>query len=139
MALFSGSEEACTLDAIRQARFSVWRIQRHHEVAGLVVTDDLRDGETWLIDEALTVSAQPGMAFASRLFWPAEFAMTCGVVVPVDAEVLEDALLDNSTWLRHVEPNQWADDPRFAAAIYRTAIDAGIMDGVQFKEPMMGG
>jgi hypothetical protein len=133
-ALSSGCNEARTLGAICQARFSVWRIKRHHEVAGVIVTDVLRDSETWLVDEALTMCAQPGLAFASRLCWPAEFAMTCGVVVPVDAELLEDVVVDSTTWLRHGEPNQWADDPRFAAAIYRTAIDAGIMESVEFKE-----
>jgi hypothetical protein len=132
------SDEARTLDAICQARFSVWRIERFHEVAGLIVTDVLRGSETWLVDEALTISARPGLTFASRLFWPAEFAMTCGVVVPVDAELLENVVLNSRTWLRHAEPDQLADDPRFAAAIYRTAIDRGIMNSVEFKGPMMG-
>jgi hypothetical protein len=133
--LSGGSDEARALDAICGARFSVWRIERHHEIAGLIVTDVLRDSKTWLVDEALTISAQPGLAFAGRLCWPAEFAMTCGVVVPVDAEILEDVMLDSPAWLRNADPHQLADDPRFAAAIYRSAIDAGIMDCVEFKEP----
>jgi hypothetical protein len=45
-ALSSGCNEARTLGAICQARFSVWRIKRHHEVAGVIVTDVLRDSET---------------------------------------------------------------------------------------------
>jgi hypothetical protein len=84
----------------------------------LIITDVLRDSETWLVDEALTISAQPGMAFAGRLCWPAEFAMTCGVVVPVDAELLEEVMLYSLAWLRHAHPEQLADDPRFAAALY---------------------
>ena len=129
-----GSDEARTLDAIRSARFSIWRIERHHVDAGVIVTDVLREREVWLVDEALTASAQPGLTFASRLCWPAEFAMTCGVVVPVDAEMLEDVMLDNPVWLQHGDLHQWADDLRFATAIYRAALDIGIIDHVRFME-----
>ena len=135
-ALSSGSDEARALDAICGAQFSIWRIKRHHEIAGLIVTDLLRVGETWLVDEALTISAQPGIAFAGRLYWPAEFAMTCGVVVPVDAELFEEVMLYSLAWLRHADPEQLADDPRFAAALYRGALDTGIMDSVEFKDPI---
>ncbi len=134
-AVSSGSDEAQTLAAICRARFSVWRIERRHEVAGVMVKDMLRGGETWLVDEALTVSAPPGLTFASRLYWPAEFAMTCGIVVPVDAELMEDALMESISWMRHADPEQFADDPRFATAVYRTALNSGIMDGVVFQEP----
>ena len=89
----SGSDEARTLEAMCRARFSIWRIEGHHETAGLLVEDVLRDQRTWLVDEALTVSGQPGVTFASRLYWPAEFAVTCGIVVPVDAELMERVLL----------------------------------------------
>lgn len=59
--LSSSSDELRALDAICGARFSVWRIKRRHETAGVIVTDVLhRDGETWLVDEALTISAKPG-------------------------------------------------------------------------------
>jgi hypothetical protein len=43
--LSGGSDEARALDAICGARFSVWRIERHHEIAGLIVTDVLRDSK----------------------------------------------------------------------------------------------
>ena len=125
------------LDAMRQARFSVWRIERRHQAIGVIVTDLLRDSETWLVDEGLTLSAEPGMTFASRLCWPADFAITCGVFVPVDAELMGEILLDSMAWLRHVNLDKVADDPRFATAIYRAALDAGIMDGVVFKQPAM--
>src|SRR5271166_2993328 len=38
----AGSDEALMLEAMRHARFSLWRIERRHDVAGLVLTD-LRD------------------------------------------------------------------------------------------------
>jgi hypothetical protein len=134
-ALTPGSDEANALEAMRQAEFSLWRIESHHEISGLVVKDVLRNKETWLVDESLTDCAEPGLTFAGRLFWPAAFAMTCGVVVPVDAALVEDTLLDNMAWLHHTELKRLADDPRFAAAVYRSALEAGIMEHVEFREP----
>lgn len=45
-----GSDKALMLNAMRAARFSIWRIERRHEETGLVVTDLLRKAETRLID-----------------------------------------------------------------------------------------
>lgn len=130
-----GSDETLMLEAMRQARFSLWRIERRHDTAGVIVSDLLRDSETWLVDQGLTRSADPGMTVASRLCWPAEFAMTCGVIVPVDAKLIEDALYDSTAWLSDADPQRLADDPRFAAAIYRNAIHTGIMENVVYQEP----
>jgi hypothetical protein len=91
----SGSDEASTLDAIRHAKFSLWRTESHHETGGLVVKDMLRDKETWLVDKSLTDSAEPGLTFAARLCWLGAFAMTRGVVVPVNADWWRDTLIDN--------------------------------------------
>lgn len=132
-----GSDEALTLEAMRQARFSLWRVERQHEAAGVIVADVLRNSETWLLDEGLTFSANPGMTVASRLCWPAKFAMTCGVIVPVNVELIEDALYDSAAWLSSADPQRLADDPRFATAIYRIAIATGIMDNVVLQEPAM--
>jgi hypothetical protein len=63
--------------------------------------------------------------------------MTCGVVVPVDVELMEEVFDDVFAWLRHDDPDRLASDPRFATAIYRSAITAGIMDGVEFREPAL--
>ena len=53
----SGSDEARMLDAMRHARFSIWRVERRHETAGLVIADVLREAEEWLVDEKLEASA----------------------------------------------------------------------------------
>lgn len=130
----AGPDEARTLRAICAARFSVWQIERFHEAEGLVVTDVLRGGETWLMDQGLTASGEIGFRFASRLHWPAEFAITCGLLVPVDDALMNEVLQDSVAWLRHTRFDQLADDPRFAVAIYRAALDAGVMDNVEFLQ-----
>jgi hypothetical protein len=63
----AGSHEMQMLEAMCRARFSIWRIERRHDTCGLVVTDQFRQTETWLVDEGLAATARDGMCFASRL------------------------------------------------------------------------
>jgi hypothetical protein len=130
-----GSDEALTLEAMQRARFSVWQIKERHETAGLLVTDLLRKVEAWLVDERLEATAQNGMACAARLYDLDSFAMTAGVVVPVDLELLDEILTDslNLGAERHTQPACLADDLYFATAIYRAAIDQGVMNQVMFE------
>jgi hypothetical protein len=127
----AGSDEARMLEAMRQATFSVWEIEHHHESTGLVVTDVLRENEVWLIDEALEKSAKAGTMFASRLCSIDGFAMTSGVVVPVIDEIVDDVLTDALAW-GHPDLPMVAQDPKFAVALYRAALDYGIMDRVAY-------
>jgi hypothetical protein len=133
--LLEGSDEALMLKAMRRARFSVWQVRGRHETAGLIVSDLLRKVDAWLVDERLEATAPDGMAFAARLCDPDSFAMTAGVVVPVDRELFDEILTDslNLGALQHTQPARLADDPRFATAIYRAAIDQGVMDQVVFE------
>ena len=130
--LVPGSDESRMLEAMRDARFSIWRIEQRHKTAGLIVTDVLREAEEWLIDERLEESASEGMAFAGGLSKPEGFAMTCGTVVPVDRDMIEEVIFDTLAW-RRGNPEQVAQDPRFAIAIYRAAIDSGMMGGVTYE------
>ena len=127
----AGSDEARMLEAIRGAKFSVWKIERRHDAAGLVVSDVLRETEVWLLDVALESSSQDGMVFASRFCFIDDFAMTCGVVVPVTDDIVDDVLTDALAW-RHSDLSMLAQDPKFAAAIYRAALDYRIMDHVAY-------
>ncbi len=124
-----GSDAARVLEAMCQARFSVWRINRRHETTGLIITDVLREAEVWLVDEQLEASAPEDLSFAGRLCELDRFAMSCGVVVPVYRELIEEVALDMLAW-RRGDPEHVAQDPRFAIAIYRAAINSGIMNNV---------
>ena len=124
-----GSDAARMLEAMRHARFSVWRINRRHEAAGLIITDVLREAEVWLVDEQLEASAPEGLSFAGRICEPDRFAMSCGVIVPVYRELIDEVALDMLAW-RRSDPEHVAQDPRFALAIDRAAIDTGVMSNV---------
>ena len=96
---------------MRQVRFSVWRVERRHELTGLIVQDRLRQGEAWLVDEALEQSAPEGMTLAMRLGTPDLFATTSGIIVPVDREVMTDVLDEALPRVRGT-PDQVAHDRR---------------------------
>jgi hypothetical protein len=127
-----GSDAARMLEAMRHARFSVWCIKQRHETAGLIITDVLRKAELWLMDEQLEASAAEDLSFAGRLCEPDCFAMSCGVVVPVYREMMEEVALD-MTAQRRGDPERVAQDPRFALAIYRAAIDHGVLNDLADK------
>src|SRR5687768_1672818 len=86
----AGSDDEVVLQAMRQVRFSVWQVERRHEAVGLVVQDLMRENSLWLVDESLEQTAPEGMSVAMRVIMPEAFAMTCGVIVPVDAMLLDE-------------------------------------------------
>jgi hypothetical protein len=134
MALLSPeSDEGRVLDAMRNARFSIIGILRRHDVAGLIVKDLFRGVEIWLVDEGLESSLPDGAALATRLCTPEGFAMTAGILVPVDIELIEDAMADTPQLLRN-RREELIDDRRFAEAIYRIALASGLMEQVAYRD-----
>ena len=127
------SDEGIVLDAMRNARFSIIGILRRHDVAGLIVEDLFRGVEVWLVDEGLESSLPDGSALATRLYTPEGFAMTAGVLVPLDIELIEDAIADTPQLLRN-RREELIDDRRFAEAIYRVALASGLMEQVAYQD-----
>ena len=126
-------DEGRVLDAMRNARFSIIGILRRHDVAGLIVEDLFRGVEVWLVDEGLERSLPDGAALATRLCTPEGFAMTAGVLVPLDIELIEDAIVDTPQLLRN-RREELIDDRRFAEAIYRVALASGLMEQVAYQD-----
>jgi hypothetical protein len=127
------SDEGRVLDAMRDARFSIIGILRRHDVAGLIVEDLFRGVEVWVVDEGLESSLPDGAALATRLCTPEGFAMTAGVLVPVDIELIEDAIADTPQLLRN-RREELIDDRRLAEAIYRVALASGLMEQVAYQD-----
>ena len=127
-----GSDEALVLAAMRHARFSVWRVERRHETAGLILRDVMRGEEIWLVDETMEKNPPLGVEIAGRLLRPEGFAMTARIVVPVNLDLLKD-VFDRTPAVRRVEGDLLAEDPRFAVGIYRAAVATGAMDSVRLK------
>ena len=127
------SDESLVLEAMRRARFSIITIVRRHPVAGLIVKDLFRSVEVWLVDEGLESSLPDGEALATRLYTPEGFAMTAGVLVPLDLELMEDAIADTPQLLCK-SCEEAIEDRRFAEAIYRAALASGLMEQVGYQD-----
>jgi len=128
------SDEARVLDAMLAARFALVRVERRHPEAGLIVRDLIREQEFWLVDQGLESSAPIGFKMATRVYSPDDFHMAAGVFVPLEGHLLKSALERRPLLLR-MDLHEAIEDRRFAEAIYREAIRAGVMERVRFQDP----
>ena len=127
------TDEALVLEAMRRARFSIISSVRRHTVAGLVVKDLIRGFEFWLVDEGLESSLPDEAVLATRLYTLEGFAMTAGVLVPLDIELIEYAIAHTPQLLRKGQ-EEAINDRRFAESIYRAAVASGIMEQVAYQD-----
>jgi hypothetical protein len=130
----AGSDEALMLDAMSNARFSILEMQRRHPAAGLILRDDARNEEIWLVDEGYELWMEEGMLVATRYYTPGPFSMTAGVSIPVDGPLIT-ATVDCVAHLLRKGLAQLYDDPRFAEALYRSAVAGGVMERVRYRDP----
>ncbi|HEY0522075.1 MAG TPA: hypothetical protein VGD08_01715 [Stellaceae bacterium] len=122
------SDEARILDAICHSRFALWKIEGLHETAGTIVRDPARQQNAWFIDVVLPDRPLPeGAYLAMRLCEPdGTFSLPCGSVVPVTSDMLDEIVAEIATYIPRTPPEKVMDDPRFAAIVYRTAIQSGV-------------
>ena len=99
----------------------------------MIVKDLFRGVEVWLVDEGLESSLPDGAALATRLYTPEGFAITAGVLVPLNLELMADAIADTPQLLRKGY-EEAIDDRRFAEAIYRVALASGLMEQVAYQD-----
>ena len=130
----AGSDEALVLDAMRNARFGVLQMQHRHPAAGLILRDEARNEEIWLVDLGYEMWMEEGMRVATRYYTPGPFSMTAGVSIPLRGRLISQAMEFVPQLLRK-KPAQLCDDPRFAETLYRTAIEDGVMERVRYVDP----
>ena len=151
--------EARMLAALQSARFGLYRLQGPHPAGG-VAAEAVPDGTPLQIFDNHLGRAPPGTLVGLRLAWPEpDIAMNCGTVVAVDSQALERLLLGTPPQRGPVVPRQPAlhDDmavdrlladpaardrlaslaaaPGFAAQVYRTALDLGLLGPVPGRTP----
>jgi hypothetical protein len=116
----AGSDEALMLEALRRARFGLWRVERLHEITGLVISNLLSQTEPGS-SMKVWIRLADGSVFAARLCQPDRFSMTNGLIAMVPAESCEE-VINNALIRQSPEPDPVADDSRLATAVYRTAL-----------------
>ena len=94
----------------------------------------MREESLWLVEKALEQTAPEGMSVTMRVITPETFALTCGVIVPVDGMLLDEVFDDVLERIRG-EADAIANDRRFVTAIYRRAVLDGLMDQVGLINP----
>lgn len=108
--------------ALGGAFFSVFRVQAHHEIAGVWLEDLLNSGPLiWVVDEGMEASAPDGLCFAARIFNAGDFHAGLGIIVPLDAESVADyqALAE--------DPDAERARGSFAMLAYREAILGNVL------------
>jgi len=127
-------EEADVLRAMAAARYSLWKVERHHESTGVILTDTIRGDEVWLVDEAFGYVAKPGWIAAIRLLPVAAFYVTSGTMVPIDNEAIVRDLSDRLSWVRDRDKDRLSTDPRLPVAVYRAALQHGVLNRVRYRQ-----
>lgn len=91
----ASAEERRLLEAMGNARFSVYEITGRHPQAGMTAKD-LRNGdEVWIMDRALERTASRFVKLAARLVRPQDFWITTGVAVPMNDAAIWQHLARN--------------------------------------------
>src|SRR5258708_20676199 len=123
-----GSDETLMLDAMRAARFSILRIDRRHDVAGLITTDLCRQTEGWLVDIGFESSVPDGSVIATRLYTPDRFSMTAGINVPLDVGIIGSLAIELPHHMKRKPMAAIIDYRRFAETLYRAALANGVLE-----------
>ncbi|MCO6415297.1 hypothetical protein JYK14_03780 [Siccirubricoccus sp. KC 17139] len=113
-------EAALVLNALTRSWLSVFRVQDRHPEEGLLLEDALLGGEVWLVDQNLAETAPPGTVFASRIGRVGGFAITTGVMAPLDEAMLGG--IQGMLRQGGVEAAALVEDPRFARAMWQRAL-----------------
>ena len=122
-------DDLTVVEAMADARFSVFEIIGRHPVAGVVLLDLSTGEEVWLMDQGFEASAPSGYLLALRLIQPAEFHMTTGVVVSMNDETTWEAVNRRHPLKRTDDLLVISDRDQLAEAVYTAAVETGALVG----------
>jgi SEC-C motif len=134
------SDEMVLLQAMRQARYSLFAMESTEPGIGVRVRDLLLDEPLFLMDVGFSRTARPGMVLATRVMAPEEIGMTTGAALPVG--VLSPA--DRTGFLQKMmAASKGADFRRLsheeasevAAQVIRTCLRQGAAEHIEYVEP----
>ena len=114
--------------AMTQAWFSVFALAERHPVAGVILIDMTTGEEHWVMDLGLEASMSPNNQIALRLFKPADFNITTGVVISMSGEAIWNAV-ERRHALESYDDDLLlvADRSKFAEAVYAAAVETGAL------------
>jgi SEC-C motif len=134
----AGSDEWVYLNAIREAKYGIFFVERIEPGIGVDVLDVIRGNRLRIVDINFSRSAQPGLALAARICAPGEFIMTTGAALPLgllepDEQAAYVRELENARGpgLDELAPSRRSKD---IAKIIRTALRKGAGERIAYKD-----
>ncbi len=116
-------DDLAVVEAMTDARFSVFEIIGRHPVAGVVLLDLSTGEEVWLMDQGFEATVPSGYLLALRLIQPAEFHMTTGVVAWMSDEMTWEAVNRRHPLKRTDGLLVISDRDQLAEAVYTAAVE----------------
>jgi hypothetical protein len=132
------SDERLVLKAMSQSFYTLVRIKEVLPEVGVLLYDLLGDKDIFLIDIALSRTADPGFTIATRILPFEGFAMTSGAALPVHAETLSaitDYLNRNYETGAAGQPSANVPNREYSAAdIIRLCLEAGSSSYIKYED-----
>ena len=131
-------DETLVRRAMASPRFSAFEVVAAHSFAGVDVRDRVRGGSAFVVDEAMSTSAKPGLLLASRLLRLPGYWMTSGAGFPLSREVMRTVERVFLPALRATVGHDPADLPpqaedELAAVVIGAAMREGTTGDIEFK------
>lgn len=131
-------DEMLVRRAMTTPRYSMLKIMESHSFTGVVVRDLVRGGTLFVVDEAMSASAKPGLLLASRLLPLPDYWMTSGAGFPLSPEVAETV---KQVFLPIVKMTEGGDldhlspvaEDELAAVVIGAAMSDGTTGDIEFK------
>ena len=135
----AGSDELSLLQAMQQARFSVFAVEDAVPGVGVQVRDLLRDEPLFLVDIGFSHTADPGLVLAGNIISPPAFSMTTGAMLPADRTILEDLVEQLSERFRTTTVGQFRqlsreDQSELAGVVISACLAGGAASYVEARD-----
>jgi hypothetical protein len=134
-----GSLDAALVQAMQQARFSIFLITAITPRQGAVVQDLVRGDTLQLVDLGIAETGMPGILLLGRLLPVDDFYMSTGSLIPVSEPVYQEKLLPIVKKFlpgdaERQQPLAAAPAAAYAAQMLRIALHAGGEDNVFYTD-----
>jgi hypothetical protein len=124
-----GSDHALVLNAMLNSRFTIFEVERRHEIAGLVIHDVMTASTLQFIDIGYEATVPDGQVLVGRLLDVGDFVMTSGLSVPVSAELAADLVS-----MRSRLPAGPTSVDRFVTEIFRSIVRTNALSYVEYLD-----
>jgi len=133
-----GTDETLYLEALRQAKYGIFLVERTVPGVGVDVLDVIRGNRLRIVDVNFSRSSASGLALATRICTPGEFTMTTGATLPIglltpkaQAEYVKEIAEAPGPGLDEMSPDKRS---KAIAEIIRSAIRSGAAEHVEYQD-----